>query len=196
MLQRYLETIKNELLSFLANLDRDNLKRAADIIAAAKNTNNRLHFSGIGKPSYVAAYAASLCSSTGTPAYVLHGTEAVHGSAGQIVAGDVVVCISNSGETSELLATAKAVLNNGGVIIAITSNPNSSLARLAEVHLLAKVEKEGGPLNRAPRASVLAELIVVQALSILLQEQAELDLEGYLRRHPGGSLGQTGDCDL
>jgi len=191
MLQWYLETIKTELLFFLANLDHDNLKSSAEIIFTAQNNKNRLHFTGIGKPSYVAAYAASLFSSTGTPAYILHGTEAIHGSAGQIIPGDIVICISNSGETRELLATARTVLNNGGVIIAITSNSNSSLAQLAKVHILAKVEKEGGPLNRAPRASILAELIVVQALSVLMQELAELDLEGYLRRHPGGSLGQT-----
>lgn len=189
-MKTYLENIKTEINNFIDDIDVDAINAAVQLINEAKKNNNRLHMSGIGKPSYVAAYGASLISSTGTPAYVLDGTEAVHGSSGQLVEGDVVICISNSGETQELLATAHAILNNGCKIIAITSNPESSLAKLAEIHIQAKVEQEGGPLNRAPRASIIAELIVVQQLSVELQESCDLSVKEYLQRHPGGSLGK------
>ena len=189
-MKTYLESIKTEINNFIDDIDVDAINAAVQLINEAKKNNNRLHMSGIGKPSYVAAYGASLISSTGTPAYVLDGTEAVHGSSGQLVEGDVVICISNSGETQELLATAHAILNNGCKIIAITSNPESSLAKLAEIHIQAKVEQEGGPLNRAPRASIIAELIVVQQLSVELQESCDLSVKEYLQRHPGGSLGK------
>lgn len=189
-MKTYLENIKTEINNFIDDIDIDAINAAVQLINEAKKNNNRLHMSGIGKPSYVAAYGASLISSTGTPAYVLDGTEAVHGSSGQLVEGDVVICISNSGETQELLATAHAILNNGCKIIAITSNPESSLAKLAEIHIQAKVEQEGGPLNRAPRASIIAELIVVQQLSVELQESCDLSVKEYLQRHPGGSLGK------
>lgn len=189
-MKTYLENIKTEINNFIDYIDVDAINAAVQLINEAKKNNNRLHMSGIGKPSYVAAYGASLISSTGTPAYVLDGTEAVHGSSGQLVEGDVVICISNSGETQELLATAHAILNNGCKIIAITSNPESSLAKLAEIHIQAKVEQEGGPLNRAPRASIIAELIVVQQLSVELQESCDLSVKEYLQRHPGGSLGK------
>ncbi|AVM42946.1 SIS domain-containing protein [Fastidiosipila sanguinis] len=189
-MKTYLENIKTEINNFIDDIDVDAINAAVQLINEAKKNNNRLHMSGIGKPSYVAAYGASLISSTGTPAYVLDGTEAVHGSSGQLVEGDVVICISNSGETQELLATAHAILNNGCKIIAITSNPESSLAKLAEIHIQAKVEQEGGPLNRAPRSSIIAELIVVQQLSVELQESCDLSVKEYLQRHPGGSLGK------
>lgn len=189
-MKTYLENIKTEINNFIDYIDVDAINAAVQLINEAKKNNNRLHMSGIGKPSYVAAYGASLISSTGTPAYVLDGTEAVHGSSGQLVEGDVVICISNSGETQELLATAHAILNNGCKIIAITSNPESSLAKLAEIHIQAKVEQEGGPLYRAPRASIIAELIVVQQLSVELQESCDLSVKEYLQRHPGGSLGK------
>ena len=189
-MKTYLESIKTEINNFIDDIDVDAINAAVQLINEAKKNNNRLHMSGIGKPSYVAAYGASLISSTGTPAYVLDGTEAVHGSSGQLVEGDVVICISNSGETQELLATAHAILNNGCKIIAITSNPESSLAKLAEIHIQAKVEQEGGPLNRAPRFSIIAELIVVQQLSVELQESCDLSVKEYLQRHPGGSLGK------
>ena len=189
-MKTYLESIKTEINNFIDDIDVDAINATVQLINEAKKNKNRLHMSGIGKPSYVAAYGASLISSTGTPAYVLDGTEAVHGSSGQLVEGDVVICISNSGETQELLATAHAILNNGCKIIAITSNPESSLAKLAEIHIQAKVEQEGGPLNRAPRASIIAELIVVQQLSVELQESCDLSVKEYLQRHPGGSLGK------
>ena len=161
------------------------------MILAAEAKNNRLHVTGIGKPGHVAGYAASLLSSTGTPTYELHGTEAVHGSAGQVLSGDVVIAISNSGETSELKATVETLKKNGAKIIAVTGNPDSWLAKSADVALIAGVKHEGDPLNKPPRASILAEIVMLQSLSVLLQETRGLTPQEYVRWHPGGALGQS-----
>lgn len=184
--QNTLETAQKTINS----MDYPALEAAATLILWAKARGNRLHLSGIGKPAHIAEYAASLLSSTGTPAYFLHGTEAAHGSCGQLVPGDVVIFISNSGETAEMKATVAAVRNNGCQVVGISGNAASWLAVHSEVHLLAHVDQEGGPLNRAPRASILAELLVLQALSVLLQSQAQVSPAQYIKWHPGGSLGQ------
>lgn len=189
-LKNFINISQKEIDSFVCTVDEVNLKKAAEIIIDAKNRGNRLHITGIGKPAHIAGYIASLISSTGTPAYFLHGTEAVHGSCGQLVEGDVVICISNSGETEELKATAIAIKNNGCKIISVTGNPDSWLGRNGEVCLAAGVKSEGGPLNRAPRMSILAETYVLQCLSVLLQEDAKLTPTEYVKRHPGGSLGK------
>ena len=189
-LKNFIAISKNEFNEFICNIDVESLKKAAEIIIDAKNNGNRLHITGIGKPAHIAGYAASLISSTGTPAYILHGTEAVHGSCGQLFEGDVVICISNSVETDELNATAMAIKNNGCKIISVTGNPNSWLGKYGEVCLFAGVNAEGGPLNRAPRASILAETYVLQCLSVLLQEASNITPEEYVKRHPGGSLGK------
>lgn len=188
-LDTYVATVHTEIDSTLSDLNQEALAKAAQMIETARKNGNRLHITGIGKPSHVAEYMASLFSSTGTPAYYLHGTEAVHGSCGQLVAGDVVICISNSGMTAELKATAAAVRNNGCLIIAVTGNEESDLAKFADLHLKAHVQDEGGPLNRAPRASILSETVVLQALSVLLQEHRALTAQEYVKRHPGGTLG-------
>lgn len=172
------------------NMDCALLEAAAKLILDAKEKGNRLHISGIGKPGHIAGYLASLMSSTGTPAYFLHGTEAVHGSCGQLVPGDVVIFISNSGETAEMRSTVLAVKNNGCKIIGVSGNANSWLAQESEVHLLAAIEEEGGPMNRAPRDSILAETLVLQALSVLLQSETAVSPQQYVKWHPGGSLGK------
>ena len=187
--QTFLTTAQAEFDAALKALDLDALNRAADMICRAKAQGNRLHVTGIGKPGHIAGYLASLFSSTGTPAYFLHGTEAVHGSCGQLVPGDVVIFISNSGETAEMKATVSAVKNNGCAVIGVSGNASSWLAQQSEVHLLAHADAEGGPLDRAPRASILAETLVLQALSVLLQSEAKVTPQQYVKWHPGGSLG-------
>lgn len=189
-LDRYIQISTTEFNRYASSLDRKCIRQAAEMILRATDSGNRLHITGIGKPAYVAGYAASLISSTGTPAYYLHGTEAVHGSCGQLCEGDVVICISNSGETAELKATAMAIRNNGCCIISVTGNPDSWLGKYAEVCLCAAVDQEGGPLNRAPRASILAEIYVIQCLSVVLQEAVGITPAEYVKRHPGGSLGK------
>jgi arabinose-5-phosphate isomerase len=159
------------------------------LLAEARARGGRLHVTGVGKPEHVAHYAASLFSSTGTPASFLHATEAVHGSAGQVVAGDVVIAISNSGETRELLATVALVKRLGARLIAVTGGLASPLADAADAVLDAGVKREGGPLGLAPRASVAAELLVLASLAAAGQQQQGFTRRDYHRRHPSGKLG-------
>ena len=189
-LEKFIAISHDEMNNMLNKVDFAAVEKAAQIIIDAKHNGNRLHITGIGKPSHVATYAASLLSSTGTPTYYLHGTEAVHGSCGQLVTGDVVICISNSGETMELKATAAAVRNNGCKIIALIGNKDSWLGAYADSCMVAKVEQEGGVLNRAPRISILSEIFMLQCLSVVLQEDAGITPQEYVKHHPGGALGR------
>lgn len=190
-LEQFLSTIKNEVDQNIENINKENLKKAVSIILESEKQGGRIHITGIGKPGHVAGYIASLLSSTGTPAYELHGTEAVHGSSGQVRSGDVVIAISNSGETSELKATVETLIANGAHVISCTGNENSWLSKHSEVCLVAHANQEGDDLNKAPRASIISEILVLQSLSVLLQEEKKLDLNQYIKWHPGGSLGQS-----
>ena len=186
----FFQSVDTQMNAFLKALSPDDYEAAAQIILEAQAKGNRMHITGIGKPGHVSAYMASLFSSTGNPCYFLHGTEAVHGSCGQLVAGDVVIAISNSGETGELKATVLAVKNNGCKVIGVSGNPDSWLAKESDAFLFAGVKEEGGPLNRAPRNSILAEILTLQALSVALQVEQDWDPIRYVRCHPGGKLGQ------
>lgn len=189
-LAHFLDSAESQMSQFCKEINEEEIEKAADIILSHQANGGRLHITGIGKPGHVAEYMASLFSSTGVPCYFLHGTEAVHGSSGQLVSGDVVIAISNSGETVELKSTVRAIKNNGCHVIAVTGNGSSWLARESDAVLLAGVKEEGGPLNRAPRNSVLAEILVLQALSVALQVERDWDPVKYVRCHPGGMLGQ------
>ena len=186
----FFSAVDTEFNAFLKSRNAADYEQTAALILAAQAKGGRIHVTGIGKCSHVATYTASLLSSTGNPAYYLHGTEAVHGSCGQLAAGDVVIAISNSGETGELKATVLAVKNNGCKVVGVSGNPESWLARESDAFLFAGVRAEGGPLNRAPRNSVLAELLTLQALSVALQVEKDWDPVKYVRCHPGGKLGQ------
>lgn len=188
-IKNFIEISKKETDEFLSNVDLASVEKAAKLIIEAKKRGNRLHISGIGKPAHIAGYAASVISSTGTPAYFLHGTEAVHGSCGQLVAGDIVIMISNSGETAEMKATVNAIKNNGCQVIGVSGKSESWLAKESAAFLFAGVKEEGGPLNRAPRMSIIAETFILQILSLYLQMDYDLDPKQYVKWHPGGSLG-------
>ena len=189
--QEFLDIALGEVKKFTDSIDTKALAAAKELILEAERNHNRVHVTGIGKPGHVAGYAASLLSSTGTPTYELHGTECVHGSAGQVMSGDVVIAISNSGETAELKATVETLKNNGAKLIALTGNPDSWLAKKCDVALIAGVEQEGDSMNKPPRASILVEIIMLQSLSILLQNERNLTPEQYVKWHPGGSLGKS-----
>ncbi|MDX1648398.1 MAG: PfkB family carbohydrate kinase [Myxococcota bacterium] len=179
-----------ELAALRERLGRDAFDATVALVREAERAGGRVHVTGVGKPEHVARYAASLLASTGTPAAFLHATEAVHGSAGQVVAGDVVIAISNSGETGELLAAVEAVRALGGRVVAVTGALHAPLARLAETVLDAGVAREGGGLDLAPRASVAAELLVLAALSAALEVERGFSQADYHARHPAGALGR------
>lgn len=188
--ERFTATATAELRELAGKLDREALAGATRLILEAEAEGGRVHVTGIGKPEHVAHYAAALLASTGTPASFLHGTEAAHGGVGQIRSGDVVIAISNSGETRELLDAVAAAAGMDARIVAVTGRRSSPLGRAAAAVLEARVEQEGGPLDLAPRASILAQTLVLQALSVALQEARGLTREEYARRHPAGSLGR------
>lgn len=187
----FLDIVRGSLDKYVAGIDFEALSAAKKLILDAEAAGGRLHVTGIGKPGHVAGYAASLFSSTGTPTYELHGTECVHGSAGQTRPGDVVIAISNSGETGELKSTVTCLKGVGVRIIALTGKAESWLAKEADVALIAGVEQEGDSMNKPPRASILAEIIELQCLSILLQNEYGLEPNQYVKWHPGGALGAS-----
>jgi sugar/nucleoside kinase (ribokinase family)/D-arabinose 5-phosphate isomerase GutQ len=164
-------------------------ERALSLIRSTRAAGGRVHVTGIGKPEHVAHYGASLLSSTGTPATFLHATEVVHGSAGQIVAGDVVIAISNSGETIEMREAVTAIKRMGARVIGVTGRLDSWLGRESDVVLDAGVSREGGPLGLAPRASAAAEVLVLASLAAALERETGFTRAEYNLRHPGGTLG-------
>jgi len=192
---RVLEVAARELGALAERHDGVSIQAAAELIEASEAEGGRVHVTGVGKPEHVAHYAASLLSSTGTPATFLHATESLHGSLGQVVPGDVVLAISNSGTTSECLLAVNAIKEYGGKLIAVTGGLASPLAEAADVTLDAGVKEEGGPLGLAPRASVAAEILVLAALGAVLQERRGLDKTAYAARHPAGALGKQARGD-
>ena len=144
---------------------------------------------GIGGPS--ASIAMEELHNIGADTFLRVGT--CGGIDLNVQSGDVVIAISNSGETGELKSTVLAVKNNGCKTVGVSGNPNSWLAKNTDAFLFAGVNAEGGPLNRAPRNSVLAEMLTLQALSVALQAEKDWDPIRYVRCHPGGALGQLRD---
>jgi len=186
----FLDTAITELTRLRAKIGGEAyFKRVADFIVAAEKEGRRVHVTGIGKPEYVSGYIAALLASVGTPTYFLDATECVHGSAGQVVPGDVVIALSNSGETMELKAAIVALKYNGAKIVGVSGNPNSWLAQQSDEFLYAGVECEGSPLNFEPRASILAQIYVLCGLSIELQARKNISHREYNAWHPGGTIG-------
>ena len=190
-LKKYIDLSNNEVNKVFETIDYDEIIKVKDVIKQAKDCNKRVHVTGIGKPGHVASYVASLLSSIGTPTYVLNGTEAVHGSAGQVMKGDVVIAISNSGQTEELKSTIITLKNNKAIVVGVSGNANSWLAENSDYFLYAGVKQEGDRLNKPPRSSIIAEIIVLQCLSVVLQYEENITPETYVKWHPGGALGKS-----
>ena len=161
-----------------------------DAVALLLNCKGRVVVSGIGKSGHIARKIASTMASTGTPAYFVHTAEASHGDIGMIARDDVLIALSNSGETEELLTILPMLKRQGAHLIAITGNANSTLAREADVHLDARVDREACPLNLAPTASTTAALALGDALAVALLDAKGFGAEDFARSHPGGTLGR------
>ncbi|MGH7934509.1 MAG: PfkB family carbohydrate kinase [Candidatus Binataceae bacterium] len=189
--ERFFDLCLDEMAALRRTLDLSAISRAVGMIRTAEDRGGRVHVTGVGKPEHVARYAASLFCSVGTMATFLHATETLHGSLGQIHPSDIVIAISNSGSTVELCATAQAIKEHGAQLIAVTGKETSELARLATLVLRAPVAQEGGVLGLAPRMSVIAQVLVLAALSVALEAAHGLTLEEYSRWHRAGSLGEA-----
>ncbi len=186
---RFLELCLRELGTLQREIDLNQIRAAVAMIRTAESRGGRVHLTGVGKPEHVARYAASLLCSVGTQATFLHATETLHGSLGQVDPKDVVIAISNSGNTRELCEATIAIKDHGAQLIAVTGNRASELSHLADLVINAPVEQEGGVLGLAPRISVLAEVCVLAALSVALEAARGLTLEQYGRWHRAGTLG-------
>jgi D-arabinose 5-phosphate isomerase GutQ len=189
-IESFFDLAIDELTALRTRTEADAIERAADLILESESLGGRVHVTGIGKSEHIARYVAALLSSTGTPAYFLHATECLHGSVGQVCDNDITIAISNSGTTPELLHVIDVLCESNVKIIAVTGDANSSLARRADVILYAGVDNEGGALNIVPRASILAKVYVLCALSVALEAHKGLTREQYARWHPGGALGR------
>lgn len=154
------------------------------------NCRARVVVTGMGKSGHIANKIASTLASTGTPAFFLHPAEASHGDLGMITDDDVVLALSNSGESPEILAIIPFLKRRGIALVAMTGKPSSTMAREATVHLDTSVEKEACPLNLAPTASTTATLALGDALAISLLEARGFSEEDFARTHPGGALGK------
>lgn len=145
---------------------------------------------GMGKSGHIANKIAATLASTGTPAFFVHPAEASHGDLGMITADDVVLTISNSGETAEVLAIVPVLKRRGIRMVAMTGRPDSTLATLSDVHLCVRVEQEACPLGLAPTASTTATLAMGDAIAVALLDVRGFSADDFALSHPGGSLGR------
>jgi D-arabinose 5-phosphate isomerase GutQ len=193
--EKFFDLAIAELAALRTRAERDAIEIATRLILESESNGGRVHVTGVGKSEYVARYTASLLSSTGTPAYFLHATECVHGSAGQVCKQDIAIAISNSGATPELVRAVEVLRGLQIKIIGVSGNRNSRLASLCDVLLYTGVDNEGGQLNLAPRISILAQSYVLCGLSVALEACKGLTREQYARWHPGGFLGKIAKVD-
>lgn len=160
---------------------------AVDLIL---HSHGRLIVSGMGKSGHIARKIAATMASTGTPAYFVHPAEASHGDLGMIARDDILLALSNSGESDELVRIVPLVKRQGAKLVAMTGNPLSSLAREADIHLDAGVAQEACPHNLAPTASTTAALALGDALAVALLDARGFGPDDFARSHPGGTLGR------
>ncbi|OGU50488.1 MAG: D-arabinose 5-phosphate isomerase [Hydrogenophilales bacterium RIFOXYA1_FULL_63_33] len=162
----------------------------ADAVQLILACHGRVVVSGMGKSGHVGSKIAATLASTGTPAFFMHPGEASHGDLGMIAPDDVVLALSNSGESNEIVSIVPLIKRRGAKLIAMTGNPGSTMAREADVHLNAAVDKEACPLNLAPTASTTAALALGDALAVALLDARGFSADDFARTHPGGSLGR------
>ena len=179
--------IEAKAVSDLAARIDHNFVRACELLLACEG---RIVVLGMGKSGHIGGKVAATLASTGSPAFFVHPGEASHGDLGMITEKDVVMALSNSGETEELLVILPIIKRLGVPLVALTGNPQSTLARMAEAHIDVSVAQEACPLDLAPTASTTAALAMGDALAIALLEARGFTHEDFARSHPGGRLGR------
>ena len=176
-----------EALKGLKNYIDKNFEEIIDIIFECKG---RIIFTGIGKSGHISKKISATLSSTGTSSFFMHSTEAFHGDLGMIQSDDIVVAISYSGETEDLLKTIPIIKKLGCSVIGVSGNDESTLSKTSDYHQLIKVEKEACPLDLAPTSSATATLVWGDALAISLMNKKDFKPEDFAQSHPGGTLGK------
>ena len=165
-----------------------NLKPVLEILLECKG---HVVITGLGKSGLVGAKIAATLSSTGTPSFFLHSADALHGDSGALTSGDVLIAISNSGETAEVNAIAKMAKGWGNSVIAITKDSNSSLAKSSDAVISIAFDKEADPLNLAPTTSTTLTIAAGDALASALMAHRGFSSQDFGKRHPGGALGKA-----
>ncbi|MBQ0754972.1 MAG: KpsF/GutQ family sugar-phosphate isomerase [Gammaproteobacteria bacterium] len=165
----------------------EHFSRACELLLAC---TGRIIVTGMGKSGHIGNKLAATLASTGSPAFFVHPAEASHGDLGMITANDIVIALSNSGETAEVLTIMPVIKRKGTPLISMTGRADSTLARQADVHLHVAVEEEACPLNLAPTSSTTAALALGDALAIALLEARGFTAEDFALSHPGGALGR------
>ena len=190
----HLLALARQVLDIEADALRTVSTRLDNGFAAAVNIilacTGRVVVSGMGKSGHVGGKIAATLASTGTPAFFMHPGEASHGDLGMIAHDDVVLALSNSGESGEIVSIVPLIKRRGAKLVAMTGNPASTLAKAADAHLNTGVEKEACPLNLAPTASTTASLAMGDALAVALLDARGFSADDFARTHPGGSLGR------
>ena len=176
-----------EALVGLKNYIDKNFEEIIDVIFECKG---RIIFTGIGKSGHISKKISATLSSTGTSSFFIHSTEAFHGDLGMIQSDDIVVAISYSGETEDLLKTIPIIKKLGCSVIGVSGNDESTLSKISDYHQLIKVEKEACPLDLAPTSSATATLVWGDALAISLMNKKDFKPEDFAQSHPGGTLGK------
>lgn len=179
--------IEQQAIGELINFVDDNFANACQCMF---DCTGRVIVIGMGKSGHVGGKIAATFASTGTPAFFVHPGEASHGDLGMITKDDVVLAISNSGETGELLAIIPVIKRIGAKLIAMSSNPQSTLARLSDTHVCINVSQEACPLGLAPTSSTTATLVMGDALAVALLNARGFTADDFALSHPGGSLGK------
>jgi arabinose-5-phosphate isomerase len=179
--------IEAEAVGALAGRLDQSFVRVLDILQACRG---RVVLTGMGKSGFIARKIAATLASTGSPALFLHPAEGVHGDLGMLVRGDVVVAVSNSGETEEITQLLPAFKRLGVSLISLVGNPQSTLARQSDVVLDVGVAEEACPMNLAPTASTTAALAMGDALAVALLERRGIQAGDFALVHPGGTLGR------
>ncbi|WP_133470776.1 KpsF/GutQ family sugar-phosphate isomerase [Paraglaciecola marina] len=179
--------IETQAIEQLTQYIDDDFTKACELIMSCKG---KVIVSGMGKSGHIGHKISATLASTGTPAFFMHPAEANHGDLGMLTEQDILLTISNSGETAELLALVPVVKRLGVTIIAMTANVNSTLGKYADVKLCVKVEKEACSLGLAPTSSTTATLVMGDALAVALLDARGFTSEDFAMSHPGGSLGK------
>ena len=184
--RRVLEVEAEAIRGLIEHLDQT----FVDVVELIATTRGRVVTMGVGKSGIICRKLSATLASTGTPSFFMHPTEAIHGDLGMLVSGDVVLAISNSGETEELIRILPSIKRIGAEIVAITGKPASTLARGADFHLSAAIREEACPLGLAPTASTTATLALGDALAMALLRRRGFREEDFAILHPGGKLGK------
>ncbi|MBX2903789.1 MAG: KpsF/GutQ family sugar-phosphate isomerase [Chitinophagales bacterium] len=189
-----IQEIFREVIALEANaiqaLQQQNFEQLEAATNAILQCKGRVIVSGLGKSGIIGKKISATFASTGTPSFFMHTSDALHGDLGMVKSEDILLCISNSGETDEILKLIPALKKNHVVIISFTGNPASTLAKNSNYHFNTHVEKEACPLQLAPTASTVAALVIGDALAVTLMKLRNFKEQDFALFHPGGNLGR------